>query len=91
MQNTEVWLRSVIEFIEVEVSDLAIKQAVCRESFDSMKKMEQTKGFNLEHLKKIEFVRKGKQGSWVESFGPNDLERFNRFHGGYINELGYSW
>ena len=54
-----------------------------------MKELEKNKGFNLEQLKNVEFVREGKQGTWINSFGPGDVERFNVFHGGCINELGY--
>jgi hypothetical protein len=56
-----------------------------------MRKLEKMKGFNLEMLKTVEFVRKGKSGSWQDTFGPGDLERFGEFHGGSIPELGYSW
>lgn len=91
LQEPELWLQSAMEFSNIEVSDSVISQAVDRASFASMKRLEQTKGFNLDQLKTVEFVRQGKQGSWQENFGPCDLEKFNRFHGGCINELGYSW
>lgn len=84
-------LRQALEFVEVEVSETAVANAVERASFNSMRKLERTKGFNLEMLKKVEFVREGKVGSWQDSFGPGDLERFHRFHGGCVSELGYSW
>ena len=56
-----------------------------------MKKLEKTKGLNLEQLQNVEFVRKGKSGSWSDTFGLGDLERFNQFHGGGVPELGYTW
>jgi len=89
--NTEHWLRAVLNFAEIEASDSVIRQAVNRASFDSMKKLELTKGFNLDQLKSVEFIRQGKEGSWEDTFGVNDLELFRRFHGGCISELGYSW
>jgi len=89
LQNPEKCLRSALDFSEIEVSDAVIKQAVSRASFDSMKKLEQTKGFNLEQLKTVDFVRQGTQGSWKGSFGQKDLEYFKQFHGGLIKELGY--
>ena len=73
------------------MTEAAIANAVKRASFNSMRKLEKTKGFNLEMLKTVEFVRKGKSGSWQDAFGPGDLERFCRFHGGGVSELGYSW
>ncbi|MGE0470241.1 MAG: sulfotransferase domain-containing protein [Nitrospira sp.] len=84
-------LRQALEIVEVEVSEAALANAVERASFSSMRKLEKTKGFNLEMLKKVEFVREGKIGSWQDVFGPGDLERFCRFHGGCVSELGYSW
>jgi len=90
LDNAELWLRAALDFAEIEASDSIIKQAVNRASFDSMKKLEQTKGFNLDQLKTVEFIRQGKQGSWQDTFGVNDLELFRRFHGGCISELGYS-
>ncbi len=89
LQNPEIWLRSALEFAEIEVSDEVVKQAISRASFGAMKKLEQTKGFNLDQLKTVNFVRQGKQGTWEDIFTRNDLERFNKFHGGSIQELGY--
>lgn len=91
LQEPESWLKAAMEFSDIVVPDAVISRAVERASFGSMKKLEQTKGFNLDQLKTVEFVRQGKKGSWQENFGPGDLEKFNRFHGGCINELGYSW
>jgi len=91
LKNPGLWLRKSLEFAEIETSDSVIRQAVNRASFDSMKKLEQTKGFNLDQLKSVDFIRQGKEGSWKDTFGVNDLELFRRFHGGCISELGYSW
>lgn len=91
LKNPEIWLKKALEFAGVDAPDEAINQAISRASFDSMKKLEQTKGFNLDQLKTVNFVRQGKQGTWRESFGENDLARFNKFHGGAIQELGYIW
>ena len=56
-----------------------------------MKKLEETKGFNLDQLKNVDFVRKGKAGTWKDAFGAKDLDRFNKFHGGSVNQLDYVW
>lgn len=84
-------LRRVLEFAEIEATDSVIAQAVNRASFNSMKTFEKSKGFNLEQLKNVEFVRQGRSGTWRDIFAPGDLERFNEFHGGCVHELGYSW
>lgn len=91
LDDTASWLKTALEFAEIEVADALIEQAVNRASFNSMKSLEKRKGFNLDQLKSVEFVRKGKAGSWQEAFGPGDIERFNKFHGGPIPELGYTW
>lgn len=91
LADTAGCLRRALEFVEIDVADAVIAKAVERASFNSMKNLENTKGFNLDMLKTVEFVRQGKQGSWKETFGPEDLEQFNKFHGGCVPELGYSW
>ena len=91
LANTELCLRQALDFAEIEATDSAIENAVRRASFDSMRKLEKTKGLNLEQLKNVEFVRKGKTGSWKETFGPRDRERFIQFHGGSVKELDYVW
>jgi hypothetical protein len=89
LTDTHSCLKRALAFAEIEASDSAIEMAVNRASFDSMRKLEKTKGFNLEQLINVEFVRQGKSGKWADTFATGDLERFNRFHGGSIKELGY--
>jgi len=91
INDTAACLKKALEFTQNKVSDSIIENAVKRASFESMKKLEQTKGFNLDQLRTVEFVRQGKPGSWEDVFGPEDLELFNKYHGGAIHELGYSW
>lgn len=91
IDDTVACLKKALDFAEISVPEKDIENAVRRASFDSMKKLEKEKGFNLEQLRTVEFVRQGKQGSWQEVFGPEDLELFNKYHGGAIPELGYSW
>jgi len=91
LHDTEACLRRTLEFAEISVCDEAIENAVRHASFNSLKRIEQYKGFNLEELKSIEFIRKGKSGSWQDTFGPGDIKRFNEYHGGPIPELGYIW
>lgn len=91
LTDTSGCLRRALEFAEIEASDSVIERAVNRASFDSMRKLEKTKGFNLEQLVNVEFVRQGKSGKWGETFASGDLERFNKFHGGSVAMLGYSW
>jgi len=91
LEDTVLCLRKALEFSEIQVSESDIKKAVQRASFESMRKLEKTKGFNLEQIRNVEFVRKGKKGSWKEAFGPEDMELFNKYHGGAIPELDYVW
>lgn len=91
LTRTGFCLRQALDFAEIEATDSVVENAVERASFNSMRKLEKTKGFNLDQLKNVEFVRKGKTGSWKDVFGPGDLERFEKFHGGRAQELGYDW
>jgi len=91
LDNTHLWLSRALKFAEIDVPDAVIETAINRASFNSMKKLERTKGFNLDQLKNVDFVRQGKSGSWINVFGKGDLERFNRFHGGAVATLCYSW
>jgi hypothetical protein len=89
LTDTFSCLRRALTFAEIDVSDSVIEKAVNRASFDSMKKLENTKGFNVDHLVNVEFVRQGKSGKWGDTFKPGDLVRFNKFHGGSLKEVGY--
>lgn len=89
LADTATCLKQALEFLEIEVSDSVIAKAVNRASFDSMRKLEKTKGFNLDQLVNVEFVRQGKSGAWGNTFASGDLELFNKFHGGSVEELGY--
>lgn len=84
------WLERALQFAGHSISADRIEAAVARASFDSMKRLETRKGLGLEQLKPVTFVRSGKSGSWRETFGPGDLERFERSHGYGIAELGYN-
>jgi len=84
-------LRRVLDFIKVERTANDIENAVAKSSFKSMRKIENNKGLNLDQLKNVDFVRKGKIGSWQDTFMGNDIELFNKYHGGPVPELGYKW
>ena len=89
LADTHSCLRRALEFAEIERSDLVIENAVSRASFESMRKLEETRGFNLEQLANVKFVRQGKSGKWIDTFSPTDLEQFERYHRGSLEELGY--
>ena len=91
LTDTASCLKKALEFAEMDAHPLTVENAVKRASFDALKKIEQTKGFNLDQLRTVDFIRQGRRGSWKDAFGPGDLERFNHYHGGAIDELGYSW
>ena len=90
-EDTVSKLIDILRFIEIERTEKQIESAVQRASFDSLRKIEETKGFNLEQLKNVKFVRKGKSGGWREYFTESDLVDFNKYHGGSVPELGYIW
>lgn len=91
LHDTAGCLRDLLNFIGISRNNNIIEQAVEKASFKSMKKIEQEKGLNLDQLKKVNFIRQGKAGSWEEVFDVNDLEIFNSAHKGPIPELGYKW
>lgn len=89
--NPRIILNNVLDFININCSEEIIENAVEKASFKSLKKIEDEKGLNIDQLKKVNFIRKGKTGSWKDIFKEGDIERFNKFHGGPIPELGYIW
>jgi hypothetical protein len=89
--DTLVQLKRVLDFLEIDVEKSIMQEAIEKASFESMKRLEKTKGFNLEQLKNVNFVRKGKVGSWQDVFGENEVEEFIRSHGHGVKELGYDW
>lgn len=91
LSDTALCLKKALEFVEVDVSEPDIENAVSRASFEKLKKLEQDKGFKLEQLRTVNFIRQGKRGSWKNVFTPGDIEKFNQHHGGPIPELNYSW
>lgn len=91
LDNPEACLKEALNFAEFQVDDLTLKDAVNRASFGSLKKLEQEKGFNYEGVNNVEFVRKGVAGGWADHFSSEDLDLFDRYHGGPIPELGYDW
>lgn len=84
-------LQRILEFVDADVEETVIRSAIEKASFNAMKKLEQTKGFNLEQLKNVKFVRKGKVGSWKESFEERDIAEFIKCHGHGVKKLGYEW
>jgi hypothetical protein len=91
LQDPVACLKKALEFSGISVGSDTIDRAVERASFRSMKQIEQEKGFNLEQLQKVNFIRQGKTGIWKQVFDEKDLEIFNAAHGGPIPELGYKW
>lgn len=91
LQDPAACLKKALEFSGISVGSSAIAQAVARASFRSMKQIEQQKGFNLEQLEKVKFIRQGKTGIWKQVFDEKDLAIFTAVHGGPIAELGYKW
>ncbi len=84
-------MRRILGFLGIDRSDDEIKSAIDKSSFESMKSIEKSKGLNLDQLKNVNFVRRGKVGGWASVFSDDDLNAFNEFHGGGVPELGYDW
>jgi len=80
-----------LKYLSIERTEDEINEAVRKASFSEMKKIESTKGLNLDIIKNVNFVRQGKAQSWREEFSEEDLELFNRYHGWLVSELGYDW
>lgn len=84
-------LTMALDFVEVKRDDLIIHQAVEKSSFAAMKEIENSKGFKLEMLRNVDFVREGKAGTWKIYFDSNTLRLFKNYHGSGISKLGYEW
>lgn len=91
LQDPELYLFNVLKFIDIYRDANQVTAAVEKASFGSMKSIEQTKGFALDQLKKVNFVRKGKAGEWQNEFTSNELEVFIKYHGRGISKLDYIW
>lgn len=91
MNNPSYCLERVLDFINIRREKNIITQAVDRSSFSSMKSIETTRGFNLEMIKNVDFIREGSPGAWKEYFDNESMRLFIKYHGSGINSLGYNW
>ncbi|MCI5165323.1 MAG: hypothetical protein D3903_04360 [Candidatus Electrothrix sp. GM3_4] len=89
--DPELCLFNTLKFINIYRSPEQVSAAVEKASFGSMKIVEQTKGFGLDQLKTVDFVRKGKSGEWRKEFKTNELDSFCKYHGKGISKLDYMW
>jgi len=91
LNNPASSLKMVLDFIKLERDELIINRAVERSSFDSMKAIEKSKGFRLDMLKNVDFIRQGEAGSWKTLFDNKTIQLFREYHGTGINSLDYKW
>lgn len=84
-------LEQALKFIKLKRNETTIDQAVQLSSFQAMKEIENTKGFNLDMIDSVTFVRKGEAGAWKELMDPETFLLFRRYHGSGISKLGYNW
>lgn len=91
LDNPELSLRNVLEFLDLYNDTEQVSTAVKKASFGAMRSIEQNKSFGLDELKNVTFVRKGKSGEWENEFQDKDLESFCSYHGKGILTLGYNW
>ncbi len=91
LADTAPCLKNALDFMGLQTDELIIKQSVERSSFASMKEIERNKGFNLDMLKNVDFIRKGVAGSWKSFFDDNTIKLFKKYHGAGIESLDYIW
>jgi len=91
LENPATILKKALVFAKQESNESVINQAVARSSFSSLKDIEKNKGFKLDMLKNVDFVRKGESGSWKELFDDESMRLFKEYHGKGITSLGYIW
>lgn len=84
-------LKKALDFLNIERDEGVIRSAVERSTFDSMQRLEKNKGFNLDMLRNVEFVRKGMSGTWKDLFDNKTMEIFKEYHGPGISSLNYIW
>ena len=89
--NPAMCLKKVLDFAKLKRDALIINRAVERSSFSSLKEIEKIKGFKLDMLKNVYFVRKGEAGSWKELFDSESMRLFKVYHGAGIDSLDYLW
>ena len=89
--NPALYLKKALAFVKLECNESIVNEAVERSSFSSLKEIEKRKGFKLEMLKNVEFVRKGEVGSWKELFDAESMRLFREYHGAGIARLNYIW
>ena len=74
----------LIEYLDLEVSEDAIREAAARSSFEAIRGLENKKRHKPKKYKKdFQFTRSGRRGGWKELFSPVDLEYFARLEETY--------
>jgi hypothetical protein len=101
LDDTALCPGKALGFTAAPYNERNVLRAVERCSFESMRKIESSgvsdphQGFErtlgFYSYGEPLFIRQGVVGSWKYVFGPGDMGRFNRYHGGPIPELGYIW
>ncbi len=71
-------------YLELDVPEPAVREAVARSSFETVRGLEETKRHKPEKYKKgYRFTRSGKRGGWKELFSDEDLEYYRELKARY--------
>jgi len=75
-------LRTLLDFLEVDVEEAIIDQALERSRFRNVRKVESSKGHSHAGRfgKDFKFARRGGTGGWREHFSTQDLDYYSRLH-----------
>lgn len=81
-------LTSMLEFLNVQVDDQKICDAIASNSLQEMRKKEELSPQKVS--KSDRFVRDGSLGGWRENLNEAQIELVNRYLGPELKQLGYS-
>jgi hypothetical protein len=81
--------RKAIQFLNWGYSDEAIKEALDKSSFKSLKKQEKEKGFRERLKEQKQFFRSGKVGDWALHLSSEQIVDIKEKHASVIKKLSY--
>jgi len=91
LANPAVTLGNALKFAGLSIDQATIERAVEKSAFDTMRRIEKSKGLGLEGLKRVDFVRSGKSGGWKSVFSDRAVDIFKQYHAHSIEKFGYYW
>ena len=88
-QNSLFTFTKAIEFLGLDRSQNAIKQALDNASIDNLQRQEAQYGFNEKPARVGHFFRKGIVGDWQQTLTPIQINRIINDHGEMMQQYGY--